>query len=130
MPAAGVVSIVDSQFGGAYPAADEKGKPDTTSPPGCHISTTNPAAVRVITENRVESYVFQGDTVISREPGDETLHLEVFVPFNNPANSVEDGGNQAPPGFNYRAHYVKAGSEDTRTKAVSTDQEGFGCSVF
>ncbi|RXW11417.1 hypothetical protein EST38_g14438 [Candolleomyces aberdarensis] len=121
MPQTSVLSIVDRQFGGAYPFADEKGKPDTESPPGCFISTTTPVAVSLSTENRVEAYLLQGETVIRREPNDKTLKLDVYFPPKNQDNGLEVGhlGNQSFSGFSYMAHYTKNGSKEANMKDES-----------
>ncbi|KAJ2927455.1 hypothetical protein H1R20_g9637, partial [Candolleomyces eurysporus] len=126
------VSIVDRQFGKAYPFADEKGKPDTAFPPGCLISTTGLAGVRVVTENRVESYVFQGSTVIEREPTENTLNLDVFLPPNSSAKELTVGHptNQGASGFRYRAHYTQNGNASAEVASTaSTDKQGLGCLI-
>ncbi|RXW13755.1 hypothetical protein EST38_g12100 [Candolleomyces aberdarensis] len=128
------ISIVDKQFGTAYPFADEKGKPDTTSSPGCFISTTNPVGVVLSMENRKESYILQGAKVIQQDPNDRTLNLDVYFTSNNRA--VGHPGNQVPSGFVYNAFYMKdgakgAGAKDGRAsrEVVSTNTQGFGCLI-
>ncbi|KAJ2926545.1 hypothetical protein H1R20_g10551, partial [Candolleomyces eurysporus] len=140
MSEAGTISIVDRQFGGAYPLADEKGKPDTASPPGCMISTTRMVGVRLCTESRVESYILQGSKVIGRDPGDNTLSLDVVFAPDSPDNGVEEfehPANGTLPGFTYRAFYTDDCVDDASmqkgnviTKDGSTKKQGFACSIF
>ncbi|RXW17166.1 hypothetical protein EST38_g8676 [Candolleomyces aberdarensis] len=90
--------LVDNDFNAAYTKATEEGKADTTSTPGCTVSSTLPLNLNVVTEQRNENSVLLGSKVIERKEGERTLEINLTH-----SDSAQEGS--APALVSYTAHY-------------------------